>query len=268
MVQYPLDRIDVRGEVVRALFEQGVAAELMPLETMHKRVRAEDKLPVQGLIGAPTILSDSRLRTAYQALIKYLAREVLQFDVVFETNPPIRFHFPGRMPDRFRSPSGALLTHHSDLLGGDPFDQINGWLPLTDCRGTSTLQIVSFSQSQHMLARFADRIEFDAARFAQSRIAFYETICEDQAFEAELLQSSQPLDIDYGKVALFDGRLIHATAENMEDITRVSIDFRLLPIEGYEALARHWTIGEQLSSARWRDPLKGGFYDDRSAYEL
>src|SRR5262249_47203255 len=83
IVQYPVDQIDVRGEVVRALFEQGVAAEPMPLETMHKRVGAEDKLPVQGLVGAPTIQADSRLRTAYQALIKYLAREVLQFDVVF-----------------------------------------------------------------------------------------------------------------------------------------------------------------------------------------
>jgi hypothetical protein len=267
VISYPKDLVDIRGELARSLVERDVTAPL-PFESLHRRVRPEDKLPVQGLAGAPTIQTDTRLRSVYHTFIKYLAREILQFDVVFEANPPLRFHFPMRMPDRFRSAEGILLTHHSDLLGGDPFDQINGWLPLTDCRATSALQVVPFAQSQQILFSFATRLDFDAAMFAKGRTLFYEALCEDQELQDEMLRNSRPLDIDYGEVALFDSRLIHATAENIEDITRISIDFRLLPMDAYEVLARRWAEEDRLPSARWKDPLKGGFYDERSAYEL
>jgi hypothetical protein len=266
-VPYPTDLIDIRGEVARALSEHGITMEPLPFESLHQCVPPKDQLPM-GISGAPTIQTAAGVRKVYLELIRYLAREVLQFDVVFEANPPLRFHFPVPMPFLFRSRKGMVLAHHSDTMVGDPFEQINCWFPLMSCRGTNTLQYASLEQSQKLLFCFAASLDFDARRYALSRARFFEELYSDQAFQHEVVQNCEPLEIDYGEVALFDARLIHATAENVGGTTRVSIDFRLLPIEAYEVLTRRFEAGDKPPNPRWSNPLKGGFYDERSAYEL
>lgn len=268
LIAYTPEVTDIRAQIAAALIDLGITSEPLPFETLHERVRPEDQQPGQGLLGAPTIQNDPAIRDSYLKLVRWLAREVLGFDVVFEANPPIRFHWPMQMPDRFRSPEGTLLCHHSDIMGGDPIEQLNGWLPLTDCRRTNALAYIPFIASQRLLIRFASRLGFDLRQLAQSRHRFYEELCTDGPFRKELLETAKPLEMDYGTVAIFDARLIHGTTENVEDATRVSIDFRLLPVTAYEVLARAWANGEKPPSSRWADPLKGGFYDERSAFEL
>jgi hypothetical protein len=270
LLRIPFDSelIDIRAKIARTLIEHGVTAEPLPFETLHRRIEPGHQQQGQGLAGAPTIQSEPALRKPYLKLVTWLAREVLKFDVVFEANPPLRFHWPMPMPDRFRSPEGTLLCHHSDIMGGDPIEQLNGWLPLTTCRSTNALQYIPFTQSQVLLRRFAERFNLGIAELLQSRTRFYEELYANQPYRNELMQSALALEIDYGEVAIFDARLIHGTAENVEETTRVSIDFRLLPVSDYQVLAKAWAEGNKPPNSRWAEPLKGGFYDESSAYEL
>jgi len=265
---YPADLIDFRPVVARALVAQGLTTEPLPFETLHERVARSQQVPVRGLLGLPSIRSEPELTKIYHRLVAYLARKVFGFDLVFEAAPTLRFHFPMTLPDDYRSSDGTLLTHHSDTLFCDPFDQINCWLPLTSCRATEALQYLPFAKSQELLLEFAAGLGFDERRYGEGRAPFFERLCSDASFRDHAIRDCRPLAIDFGDVALFDARLVHATAENVENATRVSIDFRLLPAPSYEALARRIEQGEQPPSFGWKRPLKGDYYHECSAYEL
>ncbi len=267
-ISYPVDEFDLRRAVSDRLIDLGITAVPEPLETIHHRLPPAKQLEGQTLAGAPTIKSDSTLQALYRSLVRFLAREVLREDVVFEANPPLRFHFPMPMPDRLRAADGIMLTHHSDIMGGDPIDQINGWIPLTDCDLTAALQYVSFSTSRDCLQRFALALGNDPKQLAQSRYRFFDELLSDTSMRQRVLDEARPLRMKYGEVALFDARLIHGTAENVEDVTRVSIDFRLLPMRVYEELAPRWVAHGNQRSSRWAEPLIGQFYDELRAYEL
>ena len=265
---YPVAEIDLRRALSQRLIELGITDIPEPLETIHHRLPPAKQLEGQSLAGAPTIMSDPTLRALYRSLVKYLAREVLRQDVVFEANPPLRFHFPMRMPDRLRAADGTMLTHHSDIMGGDPVDQINGWLPLTDCDLSATLQFVPFATSQHCLQRFLLELDNDPTQLAQSRYRFFDKLVSDSSMRRQVVSETRPMRTKYGEVVLFDARLIHGTAENVEDTTRVSIDFRLLPVVVYDELAPRWREHSTERSSRWAQPLMGQFYDEVRAYEL
>ena len=244
--------------MARALRENGVIEEPLPFESFHHRVRQECVLPLQELAGAPSIQANPSVREAYLRLVRFLARDVLRFDVVFEANPFLRFHVPAPMPLRYRGNDGRLLAHHNDILVGDSYDQINCWLPLTRCRGTAAFHMSTLERSQSLLLRFAADRGLDATTFVGSRALFYERLAMDRAFRDEVVASCLPIEIDYGEVVVFDSRVLHATTENTEDLTRISIDFRLAPVPAYERRA----------TAGGTAPLKGAFYDERTAFEI
>lgn len=75
--------------------------------------------------------------------------------------------------------------------------------------------------------------------------------------------------MDYGEVILFDPRLIHGTSENHENETRVSLDFRILPLESYERIvSQHEGHGIPFPEHCGLPLIRGIFYDERSAYQL
>ena len=268
VTSYPEDRVRLRALLAQRLIELGITAEPEPLETIHERLRPEQMLAGQSLLDGPTIQGEPRLRAAYRSVVAFLAREILAEDVVFEANPPLRFHFPMPMSDRLRGADGLVLTHHSDVMGGDPIDQINGWLPLTDCDATATLQYVPFATSQAALRRFALVLGNDPERLARSRYRFFDEMNADESVRQPIISASRPLVMRRGQVALFDARLIHGTAENVEPTTRISIDFRLLPTGIYDQMAPRWAANTTQRSSRWAKPLRGEFYDESSAYDL
>src|SRR4029453_11166797 len=139
------------------------------------------------MIGTPTSHTAPELQEAYLRLVRYLAREVLGFDVVFQDNPSLRFHFPLPMTDGFRGPDGRILSHHWDVLSGDPIEQINCWLPLTRSSGSNTLQYVDWELSQRVLLRFAEGLGFERQQLGQSRVRFFEYLCADPALQHEIL---------------------------------------------------------------------------------
>jgi hypothetical protein len=267
-VAYPTDRIDFRGAVARAVASSGMADDPLPLETLHERVRPQFLHAMPAMTGTPTMHTAPELQMAYLSLVRFLARDVLGHDVVFQDNPSLRFHFPLPMTDGFRAPDGRILSHHWDVLSGDPIEQINCWLPLTCCQGSNAMQVAPWDLSQRVILRFADDLGLDLKQFGDSRMRFFDYLCADPALQDEVLSTCRPLEIDYGDVALFDARLLHGTEENVEPTTRISIDFRLLSVDAWEKQVQRFERGQLAHCYPWQEPLKGHFYDARTAFEL
>ncbi|HLZ70838.1 MAG TPA: hypothetical protein VKV26_13130 [Dehalococcoidia bacterium] len=265
---FPTAQIEIRERIAAALQEAGIIDVPLPFESFHERVRRGRVAPLQELVDPPTVQGNPAIREAYHRLVKLIARDLLQFDVVFEVNPFLRFHVPASLPLRYRAPDGKLLAHHNDILVGDPFEQINCWLPLTRCRGTAAFHISTLEQSTPLLLRFAAEQGLDATTFIGSRPRFYEMLATEQAFQDEVVGICRPLEIDYGELLVFDARVLHATTENFEAFTRISIDFRLVPLPLYEQGAARWRQSAAATAAGRPAPLRGSFYDERSAFEL
>ncbi len=267
-VRFPTDAIDFDAEIASALVAAGMTDEPLPLETLHERVRPEFLEAMPTITGTPTMRSAPGLQRVYEALVKHLAVEVLGHDVVFQDNPSLRFHFPVPMSDGFRAADGTILSHHWDILSGDPIEQINCWLPLGRAVASTTLQHSSWDVSHRALMRFAATVDFDRREFGRSRTRFFEYLCAHEELQRELMADWRPLDMDHGEVVLFDARLLHGTAENVEPYTRISIDFRLLGLDAWEAQVERFERGELAPCYPWQEPRKGSFYDERTAYEL
>lgn len=268
----PFDEIDIRTDVALYLLDQGFCEEPLPFETLHKRLPLDLQRSIAGKVNAVSTRvykASPQLVQNYHAIVRYLAREEFGIDFVFEANPFLRFHFPGPQPDCYRSDQGALLAHHSDLLLGDYFEQINCWLPLSRCYGTSALQCASLESSIQILNQFALHFGMGEADFSVARVAFFDLLYTDSSFHNLVVSSCVPAATRYGEIVMFDPRVVHATAENLEDSTRVSIDFRLLPLTAYEHVCDCINSGlEPPRSYEGKRLLRGEYYDSRTAFAL
>jgi hypothetical protein len=267
-VTYQTERIDLRAEVVQHVFAAGVTEVPLPLEDLHHHIIPEYQIYPSRLSTnlTGTIPSLSR---AYRDLVKHVAREVLGFDVVFEANPPMRFHFPVPMPNQFRSKDGILMAQHSDTLLGDYFEGINCWVPFTRCFGTCTLQCLPLSESISVLTKFVKDLDLDNASYRSGRERFFHKLYFDENLQQRVLLNCRPFEIDYGELLMFDPRIIHGTAENIESATRVSLDFRLVPLKAYDAIMRCFELnGEAPPEFAGMAKVKGAFYDERTAFQI
>ena len=134
--------------------------------------------------------------------------------------------------------------------------------------GLCHCQYAPWDLSQQILVRFAAGLGFDLKQLGQSRVRFFDYLCADPALQADVLSSCRPLEIDYGEVAMFDARLLHATEENSEATTRISLDFRLLSIPAWEKQVERFEENQIAPCYPWQEPHKGRFYDTRTAFEL
>lgn len=263
-------RFDLVGAAVRHAARIAPDVAGAPLETLHERLPLElmtaDETGFNAL--SRERIEGAELVGAYEDFVVHLAIEILGFDVVFERLPPLRFHFPGPLPERFRSRRGASLTHHSDTLFGDCFEQINCWLPLTKCHGSSGLQVLPLAMSRALLERLAERLGWDARAFAEGRREFFAMIDEDEQLEREVLAATSGIDARVGDLVLFDPRLVHGTGENVEPATRVSIDFRVVPLESHERILAAVGGRDGATIVEGEQAVRGDFYHACTAFEL
>lgn len=270
--RWPLDRIDLRGEVARIVKARGFTSSAGPLETLHRRVNPayQGWGPFSKLSLDDPCVQWKGFEEAYLALARFLASDVFRYDLYVEAAPKLRFHFPGSAPDRYRSRTGHLLGHHVDTFFNDHFEQVNVWVPLTTCFGTNTIQLTTLTQSLEALDAFGATFDYDLDVWGhEGRNRFYLWLRDNPAWEERVLAACQPADAQFGELLLFDGRCIHATAENRDDHTRVSIDFRVLAVTDFESIAaRYAAAGRPLpvGTADGRALAPGGFYRAESAF--
>lgn len=245
IVDYPLGEIDLAAEVTRLLIEKGFLSAPVPLADLHLHVKPADQALDDNYLNGPNrafYIFDDRVLQKYRALIRHLyrARSIVSGDsdpdFVFQKRPIFRFHFPVPFPPKLRTESGLALQHHSDTLGGHPFEMYNAWLPLTPCHGTSALQLSSAEDGARLLDDFARTFDHDSRTYCDSLDRFYRHRDEDLAFQARLAACCRPIPMRPGQLLFFDPRCIHGGTENHEPHTRVSLDFRIIPLTAYTAL--------------------------------
>jgi hypothetical protein len=267
-VLYPTQTLDLRSHVVRLLVEKGVLRDGVALERLHEQVAPELLTIDEHDLNQLTSLfydTDDKFRKTYFGLIQFLGRDALKFDFVFQSIPTVRFHPPQRFADNFRGPNGELLMYHTDTMLGHSFKEINCWLPLTKCYGTNALQLSSLEISTKILGEFCEEINFDPEAYHQNgRKRFFQKLLKEPGFRQRVVDSCLPVVTNFGEIIVFDTRCIHATAENTEKDTRVSLDFRIIPTEEYEKLHGDYrSFGK--SGRRF---VKGDVFYEKSAFEI
>ena len=162
-------------------------------------------------------------------LILYLHKK-LDFDFIYQTTPTIRFHFPVVLHPKFNFKE-KKLTHHIDSMLGHPIEEINIWFPFTICLKSNSLQLTSLTDSRKILIEFIKR--YRPKDFFNSRDCFLEFLHKEN-----IIIPSFPVEMKVGEGIVFDGRCLHGPDENTENLTRISMDFRIIPLSSYEKLDR------------------------------
>jgi sporadic carbohydrate cluster 2OG-Fe(II) oxygenase/sporadic carbohydrate cluster protein (TIGR04323 family) len=106
--------------------------------------------------------------------------------------------------------AGRLLSFHKDGWVGNGMGVKNIWVPITNPYDSNSLQILSHEDSDNI-----------------------SKLCLDQKWSSKKIQQecrklSIPLDIDLDEAFLFSSNNIHGNVNNDTDVTRVSMDFRIL----------------------------------------
>lgn len=89
----------------------------------------------------------------------------------------------------------SVGEYHRDRNYNHPLEEINIWVPITKATGTATIQMESSYQAEDF----------------------------------------HPIEAQYGQYVIFDSALKHGNEVNVEDYTRVSFDFRVIPAAKYQA---------------------------------
>ena len=139
----------------------------------------------------------------YKKFIKEYIQELFDYEILFESGPMIRIHYRNK-----KSVSDFHIDSNYSSLPKDIFEkykkfkvfdlyknEINFWMPLTDAYSTNSLWVQS---------------EYGKEEY-------------------------NPINASYGKLIQFDGaNLMHGTKINNTNITRVSLDFRIISKKIYD----------------------------------
>ena len=172
--------------------------------------------------------------------MKYIHVNLFKFDFIFQTTPTIRFHTPGQYDNVYRSKDDQFLGYHVDSFNGHPLEEINFWLPLTTTYGTNTIKMASLDQGIEALRRLLEDINYSADIYYNSGwdLNFMKTN-SDPSYREYLDSVCEPIVSDHGDLVVFDPRCIHSATDNRETTTRVSLDFRIIPVSEYEKISVH-----------------------------
>ena len=251
--------------VERQLVDLGFLPSAVPLAALHHHLNPDvvafNEHYTNAVSRAFYALSDALL-TTYRELIAHIAQNDLREDFLFQERPIIRFHFPVPFPDAMKSDSGLPRQLHSDLLGGHPPHMVQGWLALTNCAGSAALQCSSRDDGVALLDRYRATLGTDGPPFADSLHHFYDRWDSEKDFGEALTAACKPVTMKAGELLLFDPHCIHGGTENREETTRVSLDFRLLPVAFESETMKTATTD---TGRRFR---RGELFHARSAWEM
>jgi hypothetical protein len=248
---YPLAQIVIGLLVEKGFLSAADARRMGDLTQLHHFVpRAVQALDANETNEVSRAFFDTSpaFTDAYERLINdVLVEQVVHADCLFQRTPTMRFHFPHQ---------DGCFWHpriHNDLMLGHPPQEINVWLPLGRTEGTSGMRLADLEPS----VALAEELDNDWARLARAGQ-------HDPEFRRRYNAASAPVELAYGEFVVFDPRCIHATSYNVSDLTRVSLDFRIIPVEDYDAMRLPYR-----GTGKRRMPFaRGDYYHDQSAAAL
>ena len=267
-VSYPTEQFDLRTEIANLLVQKGFIQKPVELEELHHHLRPEDMaaddMDLNPIIKAFYETSD-RFREIYFDLMRHIGQQIFDFDFIFQETPTIRFHPPVPFSEIRRSKTGLLLNYHTDSVLGHPLAEINCWLPVTRSYGNSALQVSSLEAGIRTLSELSEEFDYDEEIFhTKGREYLVNKMQSDDAYLRFIVETCQPVPMEYGEIIFFDPRCMHGTAENDEQDTRISLDFRLVPVDAYNDLTRVY----KSQGRSGRIFKRGDVYCAKSAREL
>ena len=258
---------ELAAEVERLLIEKGIVSQKVELSELHEYVSLKN-LQVDEHFMNPVNTSfyetSDLFRKLYFDLISYIAKEIFEFDFIFQETPNVRFLFPTGHEKRSEKLVG-LPGQHSDTMLGHSFEEINCWLPITDCYGSNSLLLSDLETGIQVLSKVMDDLDWDLDRyFLEGRDYYRRKVSVDEGISLLIDKHTKPLKLKVGDFVAFDTRCLHGSPLNKEGSTRVSIDFRIIPLHRYKLLTRSYR-----SNGRTRRRfMRGDVFYETSARDL
>lgn len=236
-------------KITELLLEKGFLKEMVPLENLHLHIQQEYQVAktfIFNKIAEAFYEKDDFFYVLYLKLVKYISQQILDFDFVFQETPDVRFHFPVPLAEKYRLKDGLYSAYHIDSMYGCPIEAINCWIPLTNCYATNSLMLSSFDDSIKALMQLCEDINLELDNFYDlNRDLFYQKLFSDTIFQLFIINSCKPIETKPGEIIFFDSRCIHGPTENKELHTRVSLDFRIIPLHIYEKMRYYYASSGQ-----------------------
>ncbi|MGE8176477.1 phytanoyl-CoA dioxygenase family protein [Pseudomonas fluorescens] len=271
IINYPTSTFDLAGTLQRTLASRYNVGSDFPLNKIHECLSQEEicnHLEDSGHWHDPLQTLGEPMIREYYKFVNWLSHH-LGFDFVFENDPLIRYHIPSKLDDRYRLADGELFTLHSDTLLGDYFQQINMWLPFCDVKNTGALSVCSKNASINTLKNYVKEQGYTYDKYKESRVNFFDYAKQRPQLMADLRSDAMPTNLRYGQCLMFDPRILHGTAENVENTTRVSMDFRIIPLDDYESIIKELKLQSgRPNSYEGKGLIKGEFYNTLSARKV
>ena len=177
------------------------------LETVHKTLKPNQIVKLvkhlQKATGSKEFIQ--RVDRYYESIIP---------DLIEENEYMIQRFFTVRIVIPNQSKSGRLLQFHKDEWTGNGLGILTVWTPITNCYGTNSMQILSCQDSDYITNEcYKNQWNFDT-------------------LQSESLDRSFPVELQPGQAHLFQQNHIHGNVNNDTDISRWSMDGRILPKGG------------------------------------
>ena len=215
--------LELENYVVEYLYNNNfLTKKNIKLENIHKYIIIESQKQnsqtdiTRNRLTAAFFYKEKNFFDIYFAMINEVKKK-FKFKFLFQKDPFLRFNFPSNsMIDTF--------LPHVDLCLGHPPGEINFWVPVTDVAYNNSLLVSNFNDSMIFFEKFA-------FNFMEYEKVYNKRILNDAN---KLLK---PFVSKKGNAIIFDSRVMHKSIPNTSKKTRVSLDFRILPLE-FEKIAK------------------------------
>jgi hypothetical protein len=187
---------------------QEVKPEITELETLHLNVSPEELSQIR------KHFHKASTRKEFMEMVDLFMEEnipqrICNKEYLIQRYPTLRIVEPNQAKKSRR------LAFHQGIWVGNGRGLRTVWMPFTRCYGTNSMQMLPLGISR--------KITKQCLRNQWSL----------EKFEDVSIEHSFPIDLDYGQAHLFFQEHIHGNVNNDTDITRVSMDIRIL-VQGEE----------------------------------
>ena len=196
------------------------------LELMHLFLNDSQKNlddTEQNLISINFYETSNSLKNEYVKFLDNYVSKLFSEGIYYQTVPTFRFHFPQQKGYEWED------RYHTDVMLGHPPYELNLWLPFTKVFGSNSMRISSLKDSLN----FIKNSEYDFELFASN-------VQYNKEWISELRNKSNALNMDYGEYIFFDPRCLHCTQYNDTDITRISMDIRIITESNLKKYSREY----------------------------
>ena len=197
-----------------------------PLENLHKCLNDSKKEldeTEQNKVSINFYDISSSFKHEYIKFLKNSIANLFSEPIYFQNIPTFRFHFPFQKGYEWED------RYHTDIMLGHPPYEYNIWIPFTKVYDSNSMRITPLEDSLN----FYKKCNYDFELFA-------ENVQYDREWISELRKKSSALQMNYGDFIIFDPRCLHCTQNNLTNVTRISLDIRIITESSLKKYSREY----------------------------